>query len=287
MARLKNPNSSSNSDEVTKVVNEIESENVAKLNDEISVAEDGFVHDEELLAGYVDPSTGIRHTTFTYREMNGKDEEAINKADVRSNGGKLVNVLVERCVTEIGTLTKKELGTRKWGELIRNMYGGDLDYMAFKIRELSKGKEVEFRHSCPHCGTKLVTTVNTDEFGVMEFQGLDVIPFTLPRGYKDKAGQIHKEGTLRLMNGFDREIILPMFKKNRSTATTMLITRLASFNDGAVVTSDMVGNMSLRDREYLEKLMGDNTFGVDMSVDMTCESCGADLSDVQSQSNFF
>lgn len=284
MAGLKK--TSSNSNELERVVDAIENEEVVSMN-EVSTDEDGYVRDEDLIAGYVDPATGIRHTTFTYREMTGKDEEAISKADIRSNGGKLVNVLVERCVTEIGTLTKKELGTRAWGELIRNMYGGDLDYMAFKIRELSKGKEVEFSHKCPECGTKLTTVVTTDEFGIIEFKGLDTVPFTLPRGYRDKAGQIHKEGTLRLMNGFDREIIMPLFKKNSATATTMLITRLVKFNDGAIVTSDLVGNMSVRDREYLEKLIRDNTFGVDMSFEASCTSCGADLSGDAGQSNFF
>lgn len=285
MAGLKKTSNSS-SNELEKVVEAIENEEVVSMN-EVSTDEDGYVRDVELLAGYIDPKTGIKHTTFTYREMNGKDEEAISKADVRSNGGKLVNVLVERCVTEIGTLTKKELGTRAWGELIRNMYGGDLDYMAFKIRELSKGKEVEFSHKCPECGTKLTTVVNTDEFNVMEFKGLDAVPFTLPRGYRDKLGQVHKEGTLRLMNGFDREIVMPLFKKNVATATTMLITRLVRFNDGAIVTNDLVGNMSTRDREYLEKLIKENTFGMDMGFEATCTSCGADLSGDAGQSNFF
>lgn len=282
MANLKK----TNGNELSKVVEAIENEEVVSLN-EASVDEDGFVRDEDLIAGYVDPKTGIRHTTFTYREMNGKDEEAINKADVRSNAGKLINVLVERCVTEIGTLTKKELGTRAWGELIRSMYGGDLDYMAFKIRELSKGKEVEFQHKCPQCGTKLVTVVSTDEFEILDFKGDDTIQFTLPRGYRDKSGVVHKEGTIRLMNGYDREIIVPLFKKNTSTATTMLITRLVKFNDGAIVTNDLVGNMSVRDREYLERIIKDNTFGVDMSFEATCTTCGADLSGDAGQSNFF
>ena len=284
MAGLKK--STQSTDEIAKVVDTIEEENVAELSD-VAVAEDGYVHDEDLLCGYTDPNTGLKHTTFTYREMNGKDEEAINKSDIRANGARLVNVLVERCVSEIGTLTKKELGTKKWGELVRSLYSGDLDYMAFKIRELSKGKEIEFQHKCPECKTKLTTIVNTDEFGIKEFNGLDTIPFTLPRGYKDKSGAIHKEGVLRIPNGFDREIVIPLFKKNSATATTMLLTRIMSFNDGAVIIPDLVANMSLRDREYLEKLVNENTFGIDMSVEITCTSCGADLSGEIGQSNFF
>ena len=281
MAGLKKANSNN---ELDKVVGQIESENIRTLNDEVEVSEDGIVHDVPLLAGYVD-NDGVLHTTFSYREMNGKDEEAISKADVRQNGAKMVNVLVERCVVQIGTLTKKECGAR-WGTIIRELLGGDLDYMAFKIRELSKGKEVEFQHKCPSCGTKLTTIVNTDEFQIKPYMGQSSIDFTLARGYRDGKGEIHKEGVIRLPNGFDREIVTPLFKKNASTAMTMMLTRLIAFNDGALVTQNNVNEMTLRDREILEKIIKENTFGVDTSLELNCSSCGQDISGEVGQSNF-
>ena len=282
MAGLKKVNSNGN--ELDKVVDQIEQESIRTLNDEIETSEDGLVHDVPLLAGYVDKE-GNLHTTFTYREMNGKDEEAISKADVRSNGAKMVNVLVERCVTQIGTLTKKECGAR-WGTIIRELLGGDLDYMAFKIRELSKGKEVEFTHKCPNCGTKLTTIVNTEEFELKPYMGQSVIDFTLIRGYKDGKGAISKDGVIRLPNGFDREIITPLLKKNVSTATTMMLTRLISFNSGAVVTQNLVNEMTLRDREVLEKIIKESTFGIDTNIEVVCTSCGQDISGEVGQSNF-
>lgn len=274
-----------NNNELDKVVNQIENENIRSLNDEIEVSEDGLVHDVPLLAGYVDKD-GTLHTNFTYREMNGKDEEAISKADVRANGAKVVNTIVERCVVQIGTLTKKECGAR-WGTIVRELLGGDLDYMAFKIRELSKGKEVEFNHKCPNCGSKLTTIINTDEFNIKPFMGQSAINFTLARGYKDAKGDIHKEGVMRLPNGFDREIVTPLFKKNPSTATTMLLTRLVAFNDGALVTQNNMNEMTLRDREILEKIIKENTFGIDSSLEIVCSSCGQDISGEIGQSNFF
>lgn len=283
MAGLKKANNGS-SNELEKVVSQIESENVRTLNDEIEVGEDGLVHDVPLLAGYVDKD-GVLHTTFTYREMNGKDEEAISKADVRQNGAKMVNVLVERCVTQIGTLTKKECGAR-WGTVVRELLGGDLDYMAFKIRELSKGKEVEFIHKCPNCGTKLTTIVSTDEFQIKPYMGQSAIDFSLVRGYKDGRGELHKDGIIRLPNGFDREIVTPLFKKNPSTAMTMMLTRLMAFNDGALVTQNLVNEMTLRDREILEKIIKENTFGIDTSLEIVCSSCGQDISGEVGQSNF-
>lgn len=283
MAGLKKANSSNN--EFDKVVSQIEEENMRTLNDDIEVGEDGIVHDEPMLAGYVDKD-GVLHNTFSYREMNGKDEEAINKADVRSNGAKVVNVLVERCVVQIGTLTKKECGVR-WGTIVRELLGGDLDYMAFKIRELSKGKEVEFTHKCPNCGSKLTTIVSTDEFQIKPYMGQSAIEFTLARGYKDGRGEISKDGVIRLPNGFDREIVTPLFKKNASTAMSMMFTRLLSFNSGALVTQNLVSEMSLRDREILEKIIKENTFGIDTSLDIICSTCGQDISGEVGQSNFF
>ena len=282
MAGLKTKKPSNN--ELEKVVSQIEDEYTRTLNEEVEVSEDGYVHDVPLLAGYVDEN-GVLHNTFTYREMNGKDEEAINKAEVRSNGAKLVNVLIERCVSEIGTLTKKDYGAR-WGTVVRELLGGDLDYMAFKIRELSKGNEVEFTHKCPNCGTQLNTIVNTDEFNIKPYMKQNNIPFTLVRGYRDAKGEVHKEGIIRLPNGFDREIVTPLFRKNVSTATTMLLTRLITFNDGALVTQNGVSEMSVRDREILEKIIKENTFGIDTRLELNCSACGQDISGEVGQSNF-
>ena len=282
MAGLKKANN-----DFEKVVGQIEDENVRTLNETFEIAEDGYVHDVPLLAGYVD-AEGKLHQTFTYREMNGRDEEALNKAEIRSNGAKLINTIVERCVVQIGTLTKKECGAR-WGTIVREMLGGDLDYMAFKIRELSKGNEIEFTHKCPNCGTKLNTVVNTEEFNIKPYTGQSAINFTLVRGYKDRKGEVHKEGVIRLPNGFDREIVTPMFKKNSSTAMSMLMTRLVAFNDDdVIVTQNGISDLSLRDRDILEKVIKENAFGIDTTIeDISCTSCGQDISGEVGQSNFF
>lgn len=273
-------------DELSKVSEQIDAEEMRKINLDTPVTdEEGVVRDVPLLAGYVDKD-GTLHDTFSYREMNGRDEEAINKADIRANGAKLVNTLCERCVISIGTLQKSEHKS-DWGKIIREMLGGDLDYMVFKIRELSKGDEVEFTHTCPSCGQKLITVVNTDEFNINPFQGQREVAFELPRGYKDKAG-VHKTGTLRLPNGTDRELITPLFRKNPSTAITMLITRCIKFDDGAFVSQNLVNEMSVRDRDYLETIIKENTFGIDTKVEgLVCDSCGHVIDGEVGQSNFF
>ena len=271
-------------------VNEIEDSELRQLDlDAPNVAEDGYIHDEPMLYGYYDEETGILHNTFTYREMDGRDEEAINKTEVKTNGAKLANVLVERCVTEIGEFKKSEMGTKNWGMLIRKLCGGDLDYMMLKIRELSKGSTVTFTHKCPNCGAKLITEVECSDFKKTKFSGDSVyIPFDLPRGYKDKNNIIHKRGTIRIADGFDRESITPLYAKNKAVATTKLFLRTMSLEDGTPVSEECIKRMSLRDRDYLEKLIEENSFGIGMEFeDLRCSNCNNDLSDVQVHSDFF
>lgn len=273
------------SDELENVVDQIEQEEMRHLDlDTPPLDEEGVVRNVPLLAGYIDKE-GVLHDTFSYREMTGRDEEAISKADIKSNGAKLINTLIERCVVEIGTLTKKSEGAN-WGKIIRDMLGGDLDYMAFKIRELSKGKDIEFSHKCPSCGQKLITIVGTDEFEMKPFQGQREIEFDLIRGYKDRFNNIHKHGVIKLPTGLDREIITPSLKKNVSTATTLLLTRCMRFEEVAV-SQNQVNEMSIRDRDMLEKLLRDNAFGLDTSLDnIMCDNCGAEITLDLGQSNF-
>ena len=65
--------------------------------------------------------------------------------------------------------------------------------------------------------------------------------------------------------------------------------RVGNFKNGAVqsvVTQNGVSEMSLRDREVLEKIIRENTFGVDTNLEIVCSSCGQDISGEVGQSNF-
>ena len=269
---------------VEQIVDEIEKEEEPKISP-LVVDEDGNSEEIELLCGYRDEN-GTIHKTFRFREMDGRDEEAINKSDVRPNGAKVMNILAERCVTQIGTITKKSAGAVKWRKIIHSLLGGDLDLIAIKIREFSKGEEIEFRHKCPHCGANLTSYVNVNEFSIREFQGLMEVPFTLSRGYKDKNGIIHTSGVIRLLNGEDREIITPQIKKNPASALTAILARTCVFDDGFPVSTEVMASLTVRDREYLQKLLQENVFGIDTTVELTCSSCGSDITGEVQTSNF-
>lgn len=272
-------------DSAEKVVRQIEEENYRTVNS-MSTDEDGVVRDFPLLAG-VD-FEGEHLETVSFREMTGRDEEAINKGDVKSNSGKLVNVLLERVLVDIGGHTKKELGNKKWHDLILDMLGCDLDYILVQVRKLSKGNDLTFTHVCPDCKTKLNTTVDIDDLEVKPFNGNFETSFELPgRGYKDSKGNYHKTGVIRCMNGRDREIVVPLFRKNPSSGETMLITRLIKFDDGINVSSSNVADMSVRDREYLAEIIKENVFGIDTNIEVTCDTCGTEITGEIGTSDFF
>ena len=251
----------------------------------IEVNEDGETDKFNLLAGYTDKE-GNLHTTFTFREMTGRDEEAISKSDIKQNGAKLVSTLLERCVTSIGTLTRKEVGTEKWKEIIRNLLVGDQDYMLIKLRELSIGGEIEVTHTCPQCKESLKTYLDISELEIEPFKGQRVVPFSLPKGYKDKKGVTHREGTMRLPSGQDREILTPIAKKNVAQASTLMLTRLCKFEDGLFVTEDIMRDLTVRDREYLQKLLQKHLFGVKLETEVVCDTCGESFVGTFNASNF-
>ncbi len=239
------------------------------------INEEGETEPLEMLAGYEDEN-GVLHKTFTLREMTGRDEEAISRPEIMQNSGKVISILLERCVTSIGTLTRKEVGGEKWKEIIRSLYVGDQDYMLLKLRAMSIGGEIEVTHTCPVCKESLKTFLDLSELEIIPFKGERVIPFELYRGYTDKKGEIHKTGVIRLPNGLDREIMIPLAKKNIAQANTLMLTRLCKFDDFPV-TEDVMRDLTVKDREYLQNLLNDNLFGVDLEVNVTCTNCGEEF----------
>lgn len=82
-------------------------------------------------------------------------------------------------------------------------------------------------------------------------------PFTLPRGYVDRQGIMHKEGTMRLANAGDEILPLrdPRVQQNPGYLTIIIlsrvITRLGSL---PVVDTNTVENFYTMDLAYLQDL---------------------------------
>lgn len=229
----------------------------------------------DFVRGYTDKE-GTLHSDFELREMNGSDEEAISKAEIKSNGAKIARTLLERCCIRIGSLYKDEIKPQAWREIIQELSVGDQDIMLLRLREISLGEEIETQYECPdrNCKAKIDTIITVDELEIIPYGGQDLIEFELPKGIKDKDGNLIKTGKLRLPNGLDREVLDGVIRKNQGLANTMMLTRCIVELDGAKVHDDFVRNLSMKDRNYLNEVIKENSYGVNTTVEVTCPNCG-------------
>lgn len=241
----------------------------------------------DFLAGYVDKD-GVCHKEFELREMTGRDEEILRKADANKNASKAIRELLSRCIVRIGTYTRSNCPGSKWDDIIKSLIVFDQDYALMQLRKISISGEIKVEHTCPNpdCKAKLETVLDIDELECTDFKGERVVKFELPSGYVDKNGEVHKLGTLRLPTGLDREIFTPLAKQNPARATTSMLTRLCKFDDGYPITEDVMGDLKVRDRKYLSELLDEQRFGYVLEVDVECDQCGETFKGSLSTSNF-
>lgn len=99
--------------------------------------------------------------------------------------------------------------------------------------------------------------------------------FTLPKGYIDKEGNLHRKGVMRLANAKDEIVPLtdPRVMRNKAFMIIVLlarvVTRLGTLSD---VNTGIVENLFAADLRYLEELY--NRINEDeVSVRVKCPSC--------------
>lgn len=245
-----------------------------------------YTETDKLLKGIKDVN-GTNHIEIEYREMDGADEEAISKPKIKESGSLVTRTILERCLIRIGTIEKSSVKPNEWTRLIQSMAIGDQDYAMMKIRALSLGDTIEVVHKCPKCKTKIESEFSLDEFPIIPYDGLEEIEFELPRGYTDKEGNLHKNGVLRLATGLDREILNKSFTQNPSVANTLLLARCIKSIGTVPVTDNMLRQLSLKDRNYLFKVMREHAFGFDIdNFEIECPNCGREIEISFNQTDF-
>ena len=113
-------------------------------------------------------------------------------------------------------------------------------------------------------------------------------PFTLPRGYVDPAGTVHREGAMRLATA--RDEIEPLrsaeVRQNEAYLSVLLLSRVVTrIGNVTEVTPDMVENLFASDFDHLQRLYERlNTDGESVGA-VTCPACSesfeVDLTDVE------
>ncbi|MFA9516361.1 hypothetical protein ACERIT_03955 [Halopenitus sp. H-Gu1] len=104
--------------------------------------------------------------------------------------------------------------------------------------------------------------------------------FTLPQGYADDEGALHREGVMRLATAADeiKPLQDPRVKSNSSYMTVILLSRvITKLGDIEEVTPNVIEGLFVSDLEYLQDLYERvNTRGADV-VDTTCPECGEEF----------
>jgi hypothetical protein len=102
--------------------------------------------------------------------------------------------------------------------------------------------------------------------------------FTLPRGYVDPQGKVHREGAMRLARAGDEILPLedPRVKGNRAYLVILLLsrvlTRLGDLRADGITPSVIEGLFS-SDLAYLERLYLELN-GLAEAAEVTCPHCG-------------
>lgn len=241
----------------------------------------------EFLAGYVD-NDGVTHKDFDMSPTTGRDEEEVNKPDVVNNGGKIARVLLENRISRIGTYVKSEMKPEAWRGIIQNLLTGDQDYALLKLRAMSFGSEFELPMTCPKedCKAEIKHIIDLDELEIKPFKGFRSVDFTLKYGYTDKKDSVVTTGTVRLPNGLDRELLVPLARKNIGLANSFLLERCTLLLGEFKPTADVIKDLRSPDREAILEAIRDNYFGPDLIADITCPVCGYEFKTPLTFTNF-
>jgi len=118
--------------------------------------------------------------------------------------------------------------------------------------------------------------LNTSGAGATGAPARREFPATLPIGYVDAEGAIHRDVVLRKMTGKEEAILADRrFQRNGGKLVTELlhscITRIGDLSPNGRST---VANMYSADRNYLLLRLRSITFGAELEATYTCPTCG-------------
>jgi hypothetical protein len=105
-------------------------------------------------------------------------------------------------------------------------------------------------------------------------------PFTLPRGYVDEAGRVHREGVMRLATARD-EITTQSdqrAKQNPAYLTVLLLERtVTTLGDVPIVDTFLIESLFASDLAFLQDLYRRINADGHTEVAVSCPHCGSDF----------
>ena len=114
------------------------------------------------------------------------------------------------------------------------------------------------------------------------------VSFTLPQGYVDSTGTVHREGTMRLATA--RDEIEPLreaqVRENEAYLSVLLLSRVITrIGDVTTVTPDLVEGLYAADFDHLQRLYERLNTDGEAVGSVTCPSCSqafeVDLTEIE------
>ena len=114
------------------------------------------------------------------------------------------------------------------------------------------------------------------------------VSFTLPKGYVDAAGAVHRDGTMRLATARDEIEPLrdPEVRQNEAYLTVLLLSRVVTrVGDVRDVTPEVIERLYAADFDHLQRLYERLNTDGEAVGSVTCPSCShafeVDLSEIE------
>ncbi|MCT4604683.1 MAG: phage tail assembly protein [Marinisporobacter sp.] len=101
--------------------------------------------------------------------------------------------------------------------------------------------------------------------------------FTLPRGYVDKDGNLHKKGIMRLATAADEIVPMrdPRVQQNPSYLTIILLARvITKLGKMTAINTSVIENLFTADLGYLQELYGRINQLENPNIKVDCPHCG-------------
>jgi len=238
-------------------------------------------HEVELPGGY-EIDGKIEHKVVM-REMTGYDEEILASKKVQRNRNNLITELLFSVVSSIG----EKKPTR---EDIRNLLGGDRDYLVLMLQKISFGDSVEMNLPCPRCESNLTLDINIDDIEVTRLENGNPrsVEITLDGGYMDEKGTIHKDLEIEFPTGRVQEAITSLARENPAKASTAMFLRCCKrFGTLERITDTVFKSLTKRDRDKIRGELDKATPGPNPMISVTCIECGNEFEAMMDVSNFF
>src|SRR5215212_8129631 len=114
------------------------------------------------------------------------------------------------------------------------------------------------------------------------------VSFTLPKGYADRAGTVHRDGTMRFATARDEIEPLrdPEVRQNEAYLTVLLLSRVVTrIGDVREVSPEVIEGLYAADFDHLQRLYERLNTDGEAVGSITCPSCShafeVDLSEIE------